>query len=71
VGIGAGSEWDATRLEAEIAKAKKTDFYLAPKGFIKPDATSAPYLGGIGRYDKTADHGPFVHVDVRGIRVLW
>jgi len=28
-------------------------------------------LGGLGRYKKTASHGPFVHVDVRGFRARW
>ena len=30
-----------------------------------------PYVGGLGRYKKTATHGPFVHVDVRGFRARW
>ena len=29
------------------------------------------FLGGLGRYEKTNDHGPFVHVDVRGFRARW
>lgn len=29
------------------------------------------FTGGLGRYRKTADHGPFVHVDVRGFRARW
>lgn len=29
------------------------------------------YIGGLGRYRKTANHGPFVHVDVRGFRARW
>jgi uncharacterized protein YcbK (DUF882 family) len=31
----------------------------------------ARFLGGLGRYKKTASHGPFVHVDVRGFRARW
>jgi hypothetical protein len=31
----------------------------------------APFVGGLGRYKKTAAHGPFVHVDVRGFRARW
>ena len=27
--------------------------------------------GGLGLYEATAEHGPFVHVDVRGRRVTW
>jgi len=29
------------------------------------------FVGGLGRYKKTASHGPFVHVDVRGFRARW
>ena len=31
----------------------------------------APFLGGLARYKKTPQHGPFVHVDVRGRRARW
>lgn len=31
----------------------------------------APFLGGLGRYTRTANHGPFVHVDARGFRARW
>ncbi len=30
-----------------------------------------PFVGGLGRYRRTAAHGPFVHVDVRGFRARW
>jgi hypothetical protein len=30
-----------------------------------------PFVGGLARYEKTACHGPFVHVDVRGKRARW
>jgi hypothetical protein len=30
-----------------------------------------PFVGGLARYKKTAAHGPFVHVDVRGFRARW
>ena len=29
------------------------------------------FLGGLARYRRTSDHGPFVHVDVRGRRARW
>jgi len=29
------------------------------------------FVGGLGKYKKTASHGPFVHVDVRGFRARW
>ena len=31
----------------------------------------ASFLGGLSKYKKTASHGPFVHVDVRGFRARW
>jgi hypothetical protein len=30
-----------------------------------------PFVGGLGRYKKTANHGPYVHVDARGRRTRW
>ena len=30
-----------------------------------------PFLGGLARYKKTASHGPFVHIDVRGKSTRW
>ncbi|ACL05166.1 Peptidase M15A [Desulfatibacillum aliphaticivorans] len=29
------------------------------------------FVGGLGNYKKTSQHGPFVHVDVRGFRARW
>jgi hypothetical protein len=29
------------------------------------------FVGGLGRYKKTASHGPFVHIDVRGFHARW
>lgn len=29
------------------------------------------FIGGLGRYRKTSNHGPFVHVDVRGYHARW
>jgi len=29
------------------------------------------FVGGLARYRKTHNHGPFVHVDVRGFRARW
>ena len=31
----------------------------------------APFVGGLGQYRRTENHGPFVHVDVRGFRARW
>jgi len=31
----------------------------------------APFIGGMGKYRKTSNHGPFVHVDNRGNRTRW
>ena len=30
-----------------------------------------PFLGGLARYQRTRNHGPFVHIDVRGRRARW
>lgn len=30
-----------------------------------------PFIGGLARYKRTQNHGPFVHVDVRGFRARW
>jgi hypothetical protein len=30
-----------------------------------------PFIGGLGAYEKTPSHGPFIHVDVRGCRARW
>lgn len=29
------------------------------------------FIGGLGLYRRTPNHGPFVHVDVRGFRARW
>jgi Peptidase M15 len=34
-------------------------------------APSARWRGGLGEYDSTAAHGPFVHIDVRGRLARW
>ena len=28
-------------------------------------------IGGVGVYPATSAHGPFVHVDVRGVKARW
>ncbi len=43
------------------------DFFEA----VAAQADFAPFEGGLGCYDGTAAHGPFVHVDVRGTRARW
>jgi uncharacterized protein YcbK (DUF882 family) len=30
-----------------------------------------PFVGGLGRYESTKNHGPFIHVDARGTRATW
>ena len=30
-----------------------------------------PFIGGLGAYEKTPYHGPFIHVDVRGCKARW
>jgi uncharacterized protein YcbK (DUF882 family) len=29
------------------------------------------FIGGLGRYKPTDSHGPFVHVDARGVKAKW
>ena len=38
---------------------------------LSQDGLFGPRIGGLGVYDRTAAHGPFVHVDVRGFRARW
>ena len=38
---------------------------------LQDEAWFKPMLGGLGAYDRTASHGPFVHVDVRGFLAHW
>ena len=42
---------------------------------IIDDMYGEPYYGsfwgGLGRYKKTNNHGPFIHIDVRGFRARW
>ena len=38
---------------------------------LSADPTFRAFLGGLGIYETTATHGPFVHVDIRGYRARW
>jgi hypothetical protein len=38
---------------------------------LSDDPTFRAFVGGLGIYETTATHGPFVHVDVRGYRARW
>ncbi len=38
---------------------------------IEQEVRHANKVGGIGLYDDTDDHGPFVHMDVRGTSAQW
>jgi uncharacterized protein YcbK (DUF882 family) len=29
------------------------------------------FIGGLGKHKRSSQHGPFVHVDVRGIKTRW
>jgi len=57
-GDGRTDLYDAGVLYDLIDKLYGTDAY-------------APFIGGLGRYDATPAHGPFVHVDVRGFHARW
>ncbi len=49
--------------DAEILYDIVDDLYGKPK--------YEPFIGGLARYRTTANHGPFVHIDVRGFRARW
>ena len=57
-GDGKVDKKDAMLLAEIIADLADHDWYL-------------PYVGGLGAYAKSAVHGPFVHVDVRGTKARW
>ena len=38
---------------------------------LYPQAWYKEFIGGLGRYRRTASHPPFVHVDVRGHKARW
>ncbi len=38
---------------------------------IQDDPSYRPFIGGMGAYQSTKAHGPFVHVDIRGFRARW
>ncbi len=38
---------------------------------IADDEDYVPFAGGLGIYDSTRYHGPFIHVDARGYRARW
>lgn len=44
-------------------------YKIADDQFGTADWTS--FVGGMGQYRSTRNHGPFVHVDVRGFRARW
>jgi len=44
-------------------------YRLIDKASTRPDAQGL--IGGLGKYPKTAAHGPFVHVDVRNRKARW
>jgi Peptidase M15 len=63
-------EMDDLNRDGKIDQAD-SDILIALVDALSRNETFLPYLGGLGRYDKTRSHGPFVHVDVRGFRALW
>jgi len=38
---------------------------------LEREGTFGQLIGGVGTYDSTPSHGPFVHVDARGFRARW
>ncbi len=50
-------------LDAQVIYKIIDDLYGRPRYTL--------FAGGLGWYKKTASHGPFVHIDVRGYRARW
>lgn len=38
---------------------------------VEHGSADGKFVGGLGRYGRTASHGPFVHVDARGFQARW
>jgi hypothetical protein len=38
---------------------------------VEHEGPDGEFVGGLGRYGRTASHGPFVHVDARGFQARW
>jgi hypothetical protein len=47
------------------------DYFFSMVNDLNNRLSSSPYVGGIGRYKATKAHGPFVHVDARGVLKRW
>ncbi len=52
----------------DFADATKL-YHLADRLHVEPGGSVL--VGGLGKYHRTAAHGPFVHVDVRGFKARW
>lgn len=50
-------------------KDSTVSYNIVEKIFGEPSYKK--YIGGLGLYKTTATHGPFVHVDTRGVRARW
>ncbi|MDH4318721.1 MAG: D-Ala-D-Ala carboxypeptidase family metallohydrolase [Desulfobulbaceae bacterium] len=50
-------------------KDSKVSYNIVEKIFGKPSYKK--YIGGLGLYKATTTHGPFVHVDTRGVKARW
>jgi hypothetical protein len=60
----------------DINADKKNDFQDAVYLYNLADGLSNRYnrddlIGGLGKYQSTANHGPFIHIDVRGSKARW
>jgi uncharacterized protein YcbK (DUF882 family) len=48
-----------------------SDARLLARFVERVEARHPDLVGGVGIYRATSAHGPFVHVDVRGVRARW
>ena len=56
--------------DGDVDRADLQRFYELVEGQTgRPEYE--PFVGGLGRYGTTPNHGPFLHVDVRGFRARW
>jgi uncharacterized protein YcbK (DUF882 family) len=47
------------------------DARIIEEAVERVDAAHPELIGGVGLYRATRAHGPFAHVDVRGVRARW
>lgn len=62
---------DDLNKDGRIDKQDAQVLYNIVEDMYSGGAISTQLVGGLGVYNKTASHGPFIHVDVRGAQARW